>query len=62
LIIIRLFNLLQKSEIMTHLKGEEIPDDNHLQIVQAIHSGNPLIAEEAIRAHICRSGLITWKE
>ena len=59
---ISLFNLLQKSEIMTHLKGEEIPDDNHLQVVQAIHSSNPLIAEEAMRTHIHRSGLFTWND
>ena len=57
---INLFKIfqLQKAKV----REEHIPDNNQTLIVEALHSRNPLIAEEAMRDHIYRSGLIKWQD
>ena len=57
---INLFKIFQLQKL--EVREENIPDNNHLLIMEALHSRNPLIAEEAMRDHIYRSGLITWQD
>jgi DNA-binding GntR family transcriptional regulator len=54
---INLFNLLQRAQIAATEQPDHIPVDNHKRIIQAIGSGNPQIAEDAMREHLYHSGI-----
>lgn len=56
---INLFNLLQRAEYNTITVKSAVPADNHCRIVDAIKSSDPQQAEDEMRVHIRRSGIIT---
>lgn len=59
---INLFYLLQRAELEAQQILNTIPHDNHERVVHAIAEGDPINAEEEMRIHVYRSGLISREE
>lgn len=56
---INLFNLLQRAEYNSITINSEVPKDNHRRVVDAVLTRDPQRAEDEMRTHIHRSGLVT---
>ncbi|WP_319562131.1 GntR family transcriptional regulator [Marispirochaeta sp.] len=55
---INLFRLLQRAQYSATEHKNQIPQDNHHCLIDALRTRDPLIAEEAMREHIYHSGIL----